>query len=172
MRAHGARSLCPMRSAVLVAFFLAAEPRGQSPPGACKADSDCVAPRMCGCGVRVACSWLRPGTFYSGEDGGVSRPGPTRCMTLDEALAARAVRLKPNIAGSRSCDAGCYPWIPDCQADEECPKGQVCVCRGPHCSVRKTVTFDLMELGDAAFRAPYSTKMCMPMPDAGSGVTY
>ena len=134
----------------------------------CLADSDCEAPRRCGCNVRVSCSYLRPGTFFWAADGGTSTPGAARCMTLEEAVEARAVRMLPSVATRTDCDAGCYPWIPDCESDKECPRGQVCVCSGPECSVQRRVIPELPTI----LRPPYSTHMCMPPPSPDSGITY
>ena len=153
----------------------------------CASDSDCQSPRKCGCDVRISCSYLRPGTFYGSSDGG--HPGSpdggllaTRCLTLDEAVEARAVMLRPIVAGRSGCDGGCYPWIPNCASDAECPRGQVCVCRArqdrplhdgqsearPRCSVQMTIAPELPVI----LHPPYSTFMCMPAPDGGTKYSY
>lgn len=155
----------------LLLLVLAAAP-GPKPPqgGRCNSDADCKAPRKCGCGVRVSCSYMNPGSFYyrQADGGGAPHPQPSRCMTDQEALDALAARPTSLVLGVPGCDAGCVPTIPDCQSDKECPKGQICVCRKPECSVQKTVWPE----GPALEHPPYSTKGCMPPPAPDSKTTY
>jgi len=143
---------------VLVALVLSGD------AGVCVSNADCPAGTGCACDIRMSCSWLRPGQLFG-------KPGKPVCLTNAQAIEAGAAIPIDEHGGRCGSGEKCLGFVPECAADSECPAGQVCICRGPRCSVQRRVwTYVDNPV------PPYSTFMCLPKAQVAraldAGVTF